>query len=250
MTGTETLSRRRHFAQVPDSLVIDKRLSHVAVRVWVKLDKYAGANGEAFPSRQRLADDIGCSVASIKRALSELTDTGWITRTRRSTMANIWDTVINDAPETAQPSDGTAGQDGRVTSEPSGRVTDGPSGGSHMTRLEKETQQKDTQVEGNDLSRVAAARDVTKGRTRSDWRGDDRRLWADTIGGVSITSDGSGPWKEGTFTPDAVYEALRRGNHLIKAKRWPGQFLQTMGDWEDYLSGLGLEVNYAQKRRA
>ena len=152
---SETISRRRHFAQVPDALVIDPRLSDRAVRLWVRLDKYAGKDGSSFPSRERLAKDIHCSVPSITRAFKELVEAGWVTRTRRSSMSNVWDTVLND--ETTNPTGDVAGQDGRITGDPSGRITGDPSGESRVTRLEKETQQKETQLKDRSDGRGAPA---------------------------------------------------------------------------------------------
>jgi len=88
--------RQRRYAQVPDALAVDKRLTDTAVRVWVRLSRYAGKDGAAYPSRERLADDLGCSRAKIGRALSNLMATGWITRKQRT--ATVWDTVLHDDP--------------------------------------------------------------------------------------------------------------------------------------------------------
>lgn len=97
-----TITRQRTFAQIPDALIIDNRLSSHAVRLWARLDKYAGANGAAFPSRTTLADDLNWSLIMVARALRELTTTGWITRTRRGT-TNIIDTTLHDQPNTQPP---------------------------------------------------------------------------------------------------------------------------------------------------
>jgi hypothetical protein len=86
--------RRRTFAQVPDALVVDHRVSHVALRLWIRLDRYAGADGQAYPSRERLAADLAVSLGTIKRSLSLLVETGWITRKQRS--ATVWDTYLNE----------------------------------------------------------------------------------------------------------------------------------------------------------
>ena len=96
MTRTETISRARRFSQLPDALIDDKRVSHVGVRMWAKLDRYAGQDGRAFPSRARLAEDLGCSLQTVTRILSELVSTGWITRTRRP--GGSWDTTLNERP--------------------------------------------------------------------------------------------------------------------------------------------------------
>jgi hypothetical protein len=114
------ITRRRRFAQIPDDLITDKRLSAWAVRVWARLDKYAGEDGRAFPYRATLADDIGCSVATIKRALAELVDTGWIIRRRRNQFSNVWDTELMDSP------DGSSVTHPTGHGRPARRVTDDP----------------------------------------------------------------------------------------------------------------------------
>lgn len=225
---TETISRRRSFAQVPDDLVIDKRLSHLAVRLWVRLDKYAGKDGDAFPSRARLADDLGVSKGGIARALAELAHAGWITR-RPRTAGGVWNTELNDQPRQDPDSHLSRPQPTSESAPTQIRVAEGDP-------------TKDTKERAGE-SRVAASlrRDEAQ-QPRSDWRGNDRQLWADTIGARRLTSDGSGPWNEGTWTTAAFYDAFRKGSANLKAKRWPGIFLSEMDDWEDYLSGLGLEV--------
>jgi DNA-binding transcriptional MocR family regulator len=76
-----TVTRTRHFAQVPDALIADTSVSHLAVRLWARLDRYAGKNGRAFPSRKTLAEDLGVSMSTITRALAELSTAGWVHRT-------------------------------------------------------------------------------------------------------------------------------------------------------------------------
>jgi hypothetical protein len=38
----DTITRRRRFAQIPEDLIVDTRLSDRAVRLWCRLDRYAG----------------------------------------------------------------------------------------------------------------------------------------------------------------------------------------------------------------
>jgi DNA-binding transcriptional regulator YhcF (GntR family) len=87
--------RRRWFAQVPDALTMDLRVSAFALRVYMRLDRYAGSDGGAFPSTARLAADFEVSVSTVKRALAELVATQWIIRKRRG-FTNIVDTVMLD----------------------------------------------------------------------------------------------------------------------------------------------------------
>lgn len=78
------LRREGRFSIVPEALIRDTTLSDRAVRLWCVLDRYAGSNGSAFPSRGRLADDLACSRDSIDRALTELCDGGWLVKEQRA----------------------------------------------------------------------------------------------------------------------------------------------------------------------
>lgn len=111
---SDTIIRKRSFAQVPDALVIDTRLSHLAVRLWVRLDKYAGADGNAFPSRARLAADLGVSRGGIARALSELAANGWVSRHPRDDRpGGSWTTILHD--ECQHPSQDTSDPDSHMS---------------------------------------------------------------------------------------------------------------------------------------
>lgn len=90
MTEEGTIVRKRSFVQVPDDLVTDERLTANAVRVWARLDKYAGAQGQAFPSRETLARDLGLSARHVARALAELVDAGWISREQRDGTTSLY----------------------------------------------------------------------------------------------------------------------------------------------------------------
>jgi DNA-binding transcriptional ArsR family regulator len=95
---TDTLKRERSFAQVPDTLILDHRLSHLAVRLWCRLDRYAGANGRTIPSRARLARDLDVSQPTITRALTNLTETGWISRAPEFPGSSTWNTTLHERP--------------------------------------------------------------------------------------------------------------------------------------------------------
>lgn len=80
---SDRLRRAYRFTVVPEPLIRDKRISDRAFRVWCILDRYAGANGAAFPTRRRLAEDLDCSLATLDRAILELVEYGWLTKQRR-----------------------------------------------------------------------------------------------------------------------------------------------------------------------
>jgi hypothetical protein len=140
-----TITRKRWFAQIPDALVADRSVSSNAVRVWARLDHYAGRRGDAMPSRSTLADDLGMSEATVKRALAELTAAGWITR-RRLGSSNVWETVLNDqarvtgdpCPDPGRPRNGS-----RVTRSRSEMGHGRPGNGSQVTRPRKDRREEE-----------------------------------------------------------------------------------------------------------
>lgn len=67
------------FAIVPRELIRDSSLSANAIRLYGVLATYTDGDGHgAFPGRERLATDLGCSVATVKRAIKELQESLWI----------------------------------------------------------------------------------------------------------------------------------------------------------------------------
>jgi hypothetical protein len=152
------LSPRRQFAQVPDALTIDRRVSDSAHRLWARLDHYAGKNGRAFPGKDALASDLGVSVATVGRAITNLVETGWVTRARRG-FSNVIDTTLNDVPVPVD--DKPAGHTGKLKyeltdtgsaprttgklkSEPTGKLKSEPTG-----KLKSELSKEGDPLEGD-----------------------------------------------------------------------------------------------------
>lgn len=80
---TDKLRKAYRFATVPEHLIRDMSLSDRAVRLWCLLDRYAGKDDSAFPSRETLSNDLSCSRASVDRAVTELVTGGWLSKERR-----------------------------------------------------------------------------------------------------------------------------------------------------------------------
>ena len=73
--------RRRylHFAMVPVQLVKSKVISAQAVRAFALLDSYCSWDtNRAHPAHDRLANDMGVSVPTLRRAIKELVDAGYV----------------------------------------------------------------------------------------------------------------------------------------------------------------------------
>ena len=99
------------WAKVPEALLDDEQISAMAVRVYAMISRYQGGKAASYASRDSISARLGVSEATVKRAMQELVDAGWITRVRRG--GNTWETTVNDEPR---------------------RVTGDPRGGSQVTR--------------------------------------------------------------------------------------------------------------------
>ena len=107
------------YAQIPRWILrAGDNLSHGAVRLYGVIMTYAdNSTRAAFPSREKLAEDMGISVATVKRAIKELEEFGAVEVTRRRNKktgnfyANHYILVFNDP---------------RVTDDPPREVMDDP----------------------------------------------------------------------------------------------------------------------------
>lgn len=70
------------FAQIPEWL-IDSDVSDRAIRAFLVLHRHANKEGYAFPGRAAIAERLGCSPASLDRALNELREVGAIVSRQR-----------------------------------------------------------------------------------------------------------------------------------------------------------------------
>lgn len=88
---TDTIRRSGpRYSIVPEELTLDRAVTDRAFRVWCRLERYAGSSEVAFPSVERMARDLECSPASIRRATKNLRDTGWLTRKQRWNGSNVY----------------------------------------------------------------------------------------------------------------------------------------------------------------
>jgi hypothetical protein len=65
------------FAQVPAELLAAS-VSDRAKLLWAVLDIHQRDNGESWPGREHLSEELGCSTDSIERAAAELERVDWV----------------------------------------------------------------------------------------------------------------------------------------------------------------------------
>jgi hypothetical protein len=97
------LDAQVYWAQVPE-WVLYSSMSDRAVRLYGILARRANADNQCFPSRKHLADAMGCSLASVDRALQELVSAGAVAvthqfREQRQTV-NLYTVLAMSSPVT------------------------------------------------------------------------------------------------------------------------------------------------------
>ena len=71
------------FTQVPNVILLDKRLSVGAKLSYAMLLRYKWGEDQCYPGQQRLAEDIGAGERSVRTYLKELEDAGLLEVTHR-----------------------------------------------------------------------------------------------------------------------------------------------------------------------
>ena len=119
---------RVRFAQVPDWIITDPRISHGAMRLYALLARYANGDSEAWPKRKTLAAEIpgrssgehGVSLTSIDKWISELVQAGALTRDLRfrdngmqtSTLYTVEMIPVPASPLSGEPGSPLSGEPG------------------------------------------------------------------------------------------------------------------------------------------
>jgi DNA-binding transcriptional regulator YhcF (GntR family) len=102
--------RRRRYAEVPEALLFDPKISSHAKTAWGILDRHIDnrveslgteTEGVAFPSRATLAGYMGVSLDTVDRALAELRLAGWLSTTARGQGRTALN-ELHDEPDAAQ----------------------------------------------------------------------------------------------------------------------------------------------------
>lgn len=93
------ITRDHRYSITPEHLTLDPRVGDRAFRLWNRLDRYAGEDGAAMPSRESLAIELKTSPSSIDRAQRELVAAGWLRVIPRPGTSNNY--VLITAPTAA-----------------------------------------------------------------------------------------------------------------------------------------------------
>jgi biotin operon repressor len=77
------------FAQIPDVLLFSSLTSNAKV-VFAALHKYSTLPKGAIPSHERLSQDLGLSVSTVRRSIDELKGSGFLMVTRRHGTSSMY----------------------------------------------------------------------------------------------------------------------------------------------------------------
>ena len=80
---TRNLKPFRDFAQIPNSVIRDSKLSISERLMLVNLIAYAGAHNQAMPTRETLAEDFGITIRQVTRLTNALQAKGKINKGQR-----------------------------------------------------------------------------------------------------------------------------------------------------------------------
>lgn len=83
LKGGDIISTGGGFTQVPNFILVSKRVSVGAKLAYAMLLKYAWQDDYCFPGQERLAEDIGVGKRSIVTFIKELQKVGYVNVQRR-----------------------------------------------------------------------------------------------------------------------------------------------------------------------
>lgn len=113
--GDRVVRRYERYAMQPVQLLRNPRISSHATRVFGLLDSYSDWDTQtAYPAHARLAEDMGVSVPTVRRAIKELVDAGYVSVQPAYDARGMRSGTIYTLFDAAQPSSGPG--DGGVES--------------------------------------------------------------------------------------------------------------------------------------
>lgn len=90
----DSIRREHRFTVTPEHLILDPRVSDRAMRLWCRLDRFAGNRESTTSYRETLSVELDCSLASVDRAIAELAEAGWLHKERTPGGASIYTLVV------------------------------------------------------------------------------------------------------------------------------------------------------------
>ena len=143
--------RRKPFFMACNEIIDMQGISTYAKLLYLTLCRYGDSEGQSFPSRKVLAQNMACSTKAVDRAMHELINMGWVMKlvrfdSNRQT-TNIY--TIHDylqAEHKEMPENTGFASSGGETHSPPPRDSQSPPGGTH-SRTIKKTYKKKTYLE-------------------------------------------------------------------------------------------------------
>jgi hypothetical protein len=248
----------RDFFILRNTVARDRRISYVARGILS--DVVSRPDNWRITAESLAANTVrGEGIKTIRRALIELEQAGYLERKRVRTEAGTfgWEHIFYDVPQPHLPHV-SAGQ--TISPKPSdGSPSDGE--GRSLEDLERRTVKEDvpalpstdsarfapevagTDDDDQDSDEPDGFDDPFEAEKRTDWRTEDRELLRSLLG-ESLTSDGS-KWKpEGSYPTDLWYRSFRKA--ASGRMKWPGRVLARIERDNprtgivDWLDGQGL----------
>ena len=225
------------FAPIPEQMLYESELSDGAVRVYGVLARHGFDPSTCWPSRTRIASLTGKSEATVKRALRELREAGWIEAVGRVSGDGLQTSngyhlrtrpCTNEhrggSPATrANTEGGSPVTQGGVTDDPPRGVRYDPPGGSDMTperEPSNESQSKETARAGGGVDAHA--------------HGDEFDLWWERY-----------PRKDGKQRARQAWEKLMKGS-VVSAATLHADLDRRLGPWQQWQAvGEGHFVPHA-----
>ena len=88
--NSRVVVERGPFEMIPHWLLYEPSVNALAVRLYLVLRRHADAEGECYPSRQRLAGLLAVSLPTLDRSREQLVNVGAICVQRRSALNNAY----------------------------------------------------------------------------------------------------------------------------------------------------------------
>jgi hypothetical protein len=135
-TPSKTVMANAYFAMIPECVLYNPDISGNAVRIYGALNRHANSEGQAFPSRSRLAKLCALSIRTVDKAIAELEAIDALVKQRRRSPEdneNEWRSNLYTVIFTSR-AISTLGSEENNTVTSAGNSTRGSAGNSTLIR--------------------------------------------------------------------------------------------------------------------